>query len=286
MTYYPRISIVTPNYNCARYLASTIESVLSQDYPNLQYIVVDGGSTDGSVDVIKRYAAQLDHWISEPDQGPADAIAKGFALADGEWLTWLNSDDVLLPRALFALANIIRLKPSAGWIVGNRLESDDEGLLRGGGQSCVGNSGFLFLGRLDIPQDATFFRRQLFDNVGGINRDVRSIFDTDLFGRLMLKEKPLLTSAYFSVFRQRPDQVSRNSTLKLQELHLFRSYERQLSLGKSFFGRLYDSRVGFVVKGVLAALMAWRVVRAPRKWLVAVPNEYGSGFVIRRLRDI
>ena len=117
----PRITIVTPNYNGSEYLERCIESVLRQEYENLQYIVIDGGSTDGSLAVIERYREQIDYWVSEPDAGPADAIRKGFSLADGQWLGWLNSDDCLYPGALNALSEIFAASPSARWVTGCRV---------------------------------------------------------------------------------------------------------------------------------------------------------------------
>src|SRR5439155_9305515 len=100
----PLISIITPSFNQVEFIEETIQSVITQDYAQREYLVFDGGSTDGSVDIIRRHADKLDYWVSEPDRGQSDAINKGFAVAKGEVLTWLNSDDVYLPGALSAVA--------------------------------------------------------------------------------------------------------------------------------------------------------------------------------------
>src|SRR5687767_2056706 len=112
----PRISIVTPSYNQGRFLPHTLASVLGQDYPNLEYVVIDGGSADGSADAIRGRAAELSHWVSEPDAGQYDAINKGFARTTGEVMAWLNSDDLYTPWALQVVGEVFRQLPEVQWV--------------------------------------------------------------------------------------------------------------------------------------------------------------------------
>jgi glycosyltransferase involved in cell wall biosynthesis len=106
----PKISIITPNYNGGEYLEETIQSILTQNYPNLEYIIIDGGSTDNSVEIIKKYEDQLSFWVSEPDKGLYDAIQKGFDKSSGEIMAWLNSDDLYHKNAFFTVVEIFMKK--------------------------------------------------------------------------------------------------------------------------------------------------------------------------------
>ena len=123
----PKVSIVTPSFNQASFLEQTLRSVLEQDYPNLEYIVIDGGSTDGSVEIINKYADQLAYWQSQPDQGQTDAINQGFAHATGEILAWLNSDDLLLPGAVSAAVRALEEHPEAAMVYGDALLINAQG---------------------------------------------------------------------------------------------------------------------------------------------------------------
>ncbi len=123
----PRFSIVTPSYNQAGFLEQTMRSVLEQDYPEIEYIVVDGASSDGSVEIIRSYADRLAWWVSEKDRGQADAINKGFARASGDYVAWLNSDDIYLPGALQAVARVFEAHPEAGLVFGDVLSIDGAG---------------------------------------------------------------------------------------------------------------------------------------------------------------
>jgi glycosyltransferase involved in cell wall biosynthesis len=123
----PKVSIVTPSYNQAQFLEQTIQSVLSQDYPNLEYIIVDGGSTDGSVDIIRRYAPHLAWWVSERDCGQSDAVNKGWRRASGEIIGWLNSDDLLLPGAVSRMVAAFQETPGMGIIYGDVFSINSDG---------------------------------------------------------------------------------------------------------------------------------------------------------------
>lgn len=124
---WPRISIVTPCFNMEEYLECTIQSIVSQKYPNLEYIIVDGGSTDRSVDIIKKYDGALEWWVSESDNGMYHAIQKGFSKATGEIMAWLNADDMYHSKALFSVAQIFDSFPNIEWIQGRPTLFDEDG---------------------------------------------------------------------------------------------------------------------------------------------------------------
>ena len=127
----PLVSIITPSFNQARYLESTIHSVLDQDYPNIEYIIVDGGSTDGSAEIIHGFSDRLAWWVSEKDHGQTDAINKGFARAKGEILAWLNSDDTYQPHAIAEAVGLLRDRPEVGLVYGDANFIDENGRVIG-----------------------------------------------------------------------------------------------------------------------------------------------------------
>jgi glycosyltransferase involved in cell wall biosynthesis len=179
----PRISVVTPSYNQARFLGETLASVHSQNYPNLQHIVIDGGSTDGSQEIIRSYADRLDHWVSEPDQGQTHALVKGFAHADGEVLCWLNSDDLFEPGALHQVGEFFRSNPEARAVYGDALLVDIAGQPLNLKREHP-FSRFIWLYDYNyLPQPSTFWRRDLYEEVGGLDPSFDLAMDADLWIR-------------------------------------------------------------------------------------------------------
>ena len=159
---FPLVSIVTPSFNQPRYLEATIQSVISQNYARLEYIIVDGGSTDGSVDIIKKYEGKLAWWVSEKDQGQTDAINKGFSRAKGEILAWINSDDTYEPGAIFLSAvNVLLAHPEVGLVYGNANYINVDGNIIGHFPAAQTDLARLRRGYVHIPQQTAFFRADL-----------------------------------------------------------------------------------------------------------------------------
>jgi glycosyltransferase involved in cell wall biosynthesis len=200
----PRISVVTPSYNQAAFLRKTLDSVLSQNYPNLEYIVIDGGSTDGSVEILRGYSHHFFYWVSEPDRGQSHALNKGFARATGEILTWLNSDDVLLPGALEAVGEIFAQYPQIQWLTGQPTNLDAYDHLRvfplktGRFRALIRRGWYHGRGLGFIRQEGTFWRRGLWEKTGAsLNEAKHYAMDDDLWRRfahdadLVTVDKPL-----------------------------------------------------------------------------------------------
>ena len=180
----PLVTIVTPSFNQASYLEETILSVLNQKYPRIEYIVMDGGSSDGSQEIIKKYASRLAYWASEKDRGQTDAINKGFALAKGEVLAWLNSDDTLHPNAVEEAVSYLLDHPETGLVYGDANYIDEKSNVIGKFPAATTDLARLRRGYVHIPQQASFFRRSLWDQVGPLDPEFFFAMDYDLWVRL------------------------------------------------------------------------------------------------------
>jgi glycosyltransferase involved in cell wall biosynthesis len=182
----PRISIVTPSYNRAALIEETIRSVLSQNYPNLEYVVIDGGSQDNTVDILRKYVAGIAFWASEPDEGQADAINKGFRRTTGDILAWINSDDQYADGALQAVARAFLQDPTIDVLYGACDLIDERGAYLCTYRTPSFNH-VLELGSNRLLQPATFFRRRVFESIGGLNPTLHYSFDYDFWLRASLR---------------------------------------------------------------------------------------------------
>jgi len=180
----PRFSVITPSFNQGAYIERTIDSVLSQGYENLEYIIIDGGSTDQSVEIIKKYERHLKYWVSEKDRGQSHAINKGLALATGEYVTWLNSDDWYLPDTISRVSDAFMSHPTAGLVVGTGEMVD----LEGNTTEIFSPPAFIdkatLLNWFDgswFLQPAAFFRRSVWEHCGPLDEEQHLVFDIAMF---------------------------------------------------------------------------------------------------------
>ena len=198
---YPKISIVTPSFNQGQYLEETILSVISQNYPNLEYIIIDGGSTDNSVKIIKNYEKHLAYWVSEPDMGQSDAINKGLSKCTGEFFNWLNSDDCLLPGSLHKLGQTIKgndcdiicgfMQQFGVW------DRPDHRMYVG---TCAEETIIDFR----MNQTATYFRLSIIKQLGDINPALHYVMDVELWFHYLINfgiKKIILADYHIAKFR-------------------------------------------------------------------------------------
>jgi glycosyltransferase involved in cell wall biosynthesis len=202
---YPKISIVTVNLNCATYLEEAILSVLSQNYPNLEYIIIDGGSTDGSLEIIKKYEDRLTYWVSEKDEGQYEAIQKGFEKSTGDIMAWINADDKYVPGSFVAVARIMDTFPDVNWLMGIAREYTEHGTLIGRIQlpwSRWSKQRYYTNDFQFIQQESSFWTRSLWLEAGGnLDFEYKYAGDMELWSRFFRYEKLHTTIAVLSGFR-------------------------------------------------------------------------------------
>lgn len=255
---WPRISIITPSFNQADFLERTILSVLEQNYPNLEYIVIDGGSTDGSVDIIRRYQSRLAFWVSEQDQGQAHAINKGLMRATGDWVAWQNSDDIFYPDAFKRVAFAAKRHPKAQLITGdiNLIDESDQ-LIRGLKYVRPSYKALLAEGMV-LANQAAFWRRDLHTRIGLLDESLHYGFDYEWFLRVLRETNQAVHLPYcFGALRYH------DATKTSRSQYLFDSEFRRILNGREMPGwkknayrarRLFltlaNGHFGYVVRGL------------------------------------
>ena len=195
----PKVSIITPSYNQGQFIEDTIQSVLEQDYPNVEYLVVDGGSNDNTLDILKQYEGRL-KWISEEDKGQADAINKGIQKTSGEIACWLNSDDTILPNAVSRAVNQFVSNPEIKLVYGKSYFTDREGNIIGA--YPTENFDFQRLAMFNFfSQPSVFFKRDAYDKVGGLNIRLNYSLDYDLWIKIAKTFPVKYIEEYLSCYR-------------------------------------------------------------------------------------
>jgi glycosyltransferase involved in cell wall biosynthesis len=224
-----KVSIVTPSYNHGKYIEETIKSVMNQDYPNIEHIIVDGGSTDETLNILKKYPHLK--WISEPDEGQSDAVNKGFKMATGDIIGWLNSDDTYVPNIIGRVVKEFEKDDELDMLYGGRNDIDENGKV-----ICTYYAPQFDLKKLIIScncyisQPSTFYRRRIFDKIGYLDKKLHYSMDHDYFIRIGMKGKIKKINMVISNFRKH----RATKTFKYNIMAKKESYE----LGKKYgYGR-------------------------------------------------
>ncbi len=267
----PLVTIVTPSFNQARFLGATIESVLRQDYPHLEYIVLDGGSTDGSLDIIRHYQDRLAAWVSEPDKGQTAAINRGFGMAHGEILAWLNSDDVYFPGAVKEAVAYLQAHPDVGMVHGAAFYVDEAGAPVARFPSADTDMKALRRGAPHIAQQAAFFRSSVWKMVGPLDPTFYYAMDYDLWVRISAVTPLAYVPRVWAGFRLHGESksmtVARRCWPEMMRVH-FRD-------GGSRFSILYAK---YLVRRVVEPVMPWRMIlRRTRFRLEPQDRHTGEG---------
>jgi glycosyltransferase involved in cell wall biosynthesis len=263
----PRITVVTPSYNQGNFLEKTMCSVFNQDYPDLEYIVLDGGSKDQSRQIIEKYANRLSYWRSAPDNGQAAAIAEGFDRATGEILCWINSDDLLLPGCLRKVGEqFARYEDRIQWLIGGVIHIDEKDYILRYCKAFADSFAVMLAMNMAFAQPSCFWRKSLYQEVGGLNKAMNFCFDYDLFLRFARISKPRRVSDYLSAFRLHSGaKTSRMEEIRQKENKAIREFWKlNISKPKWYLNFIYR-----VIRGKLTT----KILKDPKRleWPGCIP---------------
>ena len=229
------VSLITPSYNQASYLEQTMRSVLGQDYPDIEYIVIDGASTDGSVEIIRRYADRLAYWVSEKDRGQAEAINKGFARAHGEIVAWLNSDDTYLPGAVTAAVKAFDEHPEAVLVYADMLAVDEHGQTTNTLKYQQLTLEDLLCFQI-IGQPAVFMRRSALEKAGGLDLTFHFLLDHLLWIRIAQQGRIVHINQTWAAARYHAEAKNRAKAAEFgrEAFRILETVERDSNLAPAF----------------------------------------------------
>jgi glycosyltransferase involved in cell wall biosynthesis len=265
------VSIVTPSFNQASFLEQTIRSVLDQDYPFLEYIVVDGASTDASVDIIKKYSDRLAWWLSEKDKGQGDAINRGLARAKGEIIAWINSDDYYLPNAISSAVNVFEQYPHVMLVYGDMLAVDQNrettNVLRYKQYSLEDLLCFQIIG-----QPAVFFRRDVYEKVGGLDASFHFMLDHHLWIRIAEQGEILHVPQLWAAARYHPHAKNRLKPVEfgLEAFRILDWMKSEPTLSRTFAKVKKRARASALRVNARYLLDAGQSLAALRAWFRAL----------------
>ncbi|EOR93987.1 Glycosyl transferase, family 2 [Arcticibacter svalbardensis MN12-7] len=284
---YPKISIITPSFNQGKYLEETILSVICQHYPNLEYIIIDGGSTDNSIEIIKKYEKHLSYWVTEPDEGLYNALQKGFERSTGDIMAWINSDDMYHRKCLFTVSAIFNSFPELKWLTGYNTFFNEEGQVftydNEPYQQRWSKWRMYALKGKFIQQESVFWKRTLWEKAGAkINVQYTLAADLDLWMRFFRHERLYSCAFMLAGFRFRRENQKSNQQRGEYMEQVEQIVGREKDINKdalnSFMRQLMIIMLRIVPFGKFNERLAYKVLQLPRKIVFSLEK----GFILSK----